>query len=214
MLSFYYFISLLIWFKVEEYNKIQDKSKLCVNAELIKRAHALPSSPMNHSCKKPTQYHSQSFSPLFSTSICKICSWSWCSAAKKKLLTILMSQRQHINDRKVAGAIYTLKDCHMCNLNPQIGAFPRCVGIYLTNDIWNCRRKKHFRTHNKNPATTKQQPCERKPHPAIFHKHHNNAPGTLSTMTELLTHPDCLKKHQQLKLEKAKVILLKKCHHH
>ena len=119
-----------------------------------------------------------------------------------------MSQGQHINDRKVAGAIYALKDCHMCNLNPQIGAFPRCVGIYLTNDIWNCRRKKHFRTGNKNPATTKRQPCERKPHPAIFHKHHNNAPGTLSTMTELLTHPDCLKKHQQLKLEKAKVILL------
>ena len=27
-------------------------------------------------------------------------------------------------------------------------------------------------------------------------------------MTELLTHPDCLKKHQQLKLEKAKVILV------
>ena len=119
-----------------------------------------------------------------------------------------MSQGQHINDRKVAGAIYTLKDCHMCNLNPQIGAFPRCVGIYLTNDIWNCRRKKHFRTHNKDPATTKRQPCERKPHPAIFHKHHNNAPGTLSTMTELLTHPDCLKKHQQLKLEKAKVSIL------
>ena len=41
----------------------------------------------------------------------------------------------YMNDRKVAGAIYALKDCHMCNLNPQIGAFPRCVGIYLTNDI-------------------------------------------------------------------------------
>ena len=68
--------------------------------------------------------------------------------------------------------------------------------------------KKLFRTHNKNPATTKWQPCGRKPHPAIFHKHHNNAPGTLSTMTELLTHPDCLKKPQQLKLEKAKVILV------
>ena len=30
-----------------------------------------------------------------------------------------------MNDRKVAGAIYALKDCHMCNLDPQIGAFPQ-----------------------------------------------------------------------------------------
>ena len=33
-------MSLLIWVKVDEQKKIQDKFNLCVNAELIKRAHA------------------------------------------------------------------------------------------------------------------------------------------------------------------------------